>query len=265
MADRETAERVAEPVPGPSTKRLHAIAAESGAHLVAGIVERDEESSHLFNSAVLIGPERVIGVYRKLHLAGEDRAWACPGDRGLPAFDIPIGRVGMLIGYDALFPEAARSLAIDGADIIACPSLLTWPGVQPFGETAVPLPELVDRGPTASHFHLWRERERENQAHVLFANGAGPWMGWSGIFAAVLESEWRREALVEGDREGVATLEIATDGVVRVKDLVGMRMPIWYDAMQAPRETAARIARERGARPEAWLTAERQPMESSAG
>jgi hypothetical protein len=59
---------------------------------------------------------------------------------------------------------------------------------------------------------------------------------------------------VSGDGEGVATLAISTDGLTRTKDLVGKRMPIWYDAMQAPQEAAARIARERGARPQAWLS-----------
>ena len=116
----------------------------------------------------------------------------------------------MLIGYDALFPEAARSLALDGADIIACPSLLSWPPVLPYGETVVPMPPFVEAGPTDAHFHLWRERERENNAHVLFANGAAPWQGWSGCFAAVLESEPRQESLVRGNGEGTATLEIET-------------------------------------------------------
>jgi predicted amidohydrolase len=166
----------------------------------------------------------------------------------------------MLIGYDALFPEAARSLALDGADIIACPSLLTWPPVLPYGATAIPMPPYVDAGPTEAHFHLWRERERENNCHVLFANGAAPALGWSGCFAAVLESEPRRESLVRGDGEGVATLEIDTAGVSRRKDFVRMRIPIWYDAMQAPIEAAARVARERGARAEAWLAPAREPV-----
>jgi len=263
IVDRERAERLAEPIPGPGATRLTEIATATGAWLVAGLVERDSESGQLFNSAVLIGPEGVAGIYRKLHLTGSDRLWATPGDRGLPTFDIPPGRVGLLIGYDALFPEAARSLAIDGADIIACPSLISWPPIRPFGATAVPMPDHVEAGPTAEHFHLWRERERENHAHVLFANGGAPWMGWSGIFAAVLEDEPRLEALARDDT-GVATLEIDTSGVSRSKELVGMRMPIWYDALQAPAPIAARIARERGARPEAWLGHMREAVPSGA-
>jgi predicted amidohydrolase len=264
VGDGESAERVAEPIPGFGTERLRAIAAAAGAYLVAGVVERDAKSGRLFNSAVLVGPEGVAGWYRKLHLAAEDRAWATPGDLGLPTFDIPPGRVGLLIGYDVMFPEAARSLAVDGADIIAMPSLVSWPPVLPYGETAVPAGPYVNTGPTDDHFHLWRERERENHVHVLFANGAAPAMGWSAIFAATLESEPRREALVPGNGEGRAILEIASRGLVREKSLVGMRMPIWYDAMQVPIAAAACVARERGARPEAWLLAEREALSTAA-
>jgi predicted amidohydrolase len=265
VVDRETAERLAESIPGPSTERLHEIAASAETYLVAGLIERDADSGRLYNSAVLVGPDGVGGTYRKLHLAADDRAWATQGNLGLLTFDIPAGRIGILLGYDALFPEAARSLALDGADIIACPSLLSWPPVLPYGETVVPMPPFVEAGPTDAHFHLWRERERENNAHMLFANGAAPWLGWSGCFAAVWETEPRQESLVPGSGEGTATLEIETQGMSRAKDLVRMRMPIWYDAMQAPPETAARIARERGARPGAWLAAVREPVASGVG
>jgi hypothetical protein len=116
----------------------------------------------------------------------------------------------------------------------------------------------VEAGPTEDHFHLWRERERENNTHVLFANGAAPMMGWSGCFAAVWEDGPRQESLVRGDAEGTATIEVDTSGVVRAKDLVRMRMPIWYDAMQTPVDAAERVARERGARPGAWLASARE-------
>jgi len=232
---------VAEPVPGPTTERLSEIAAKRGIFLVVGLAERIGDRR--FNSAVLVGPEGVVGVYRKLHLTAADRAWATPGDGGLPTFDVAVGRVGLLIGYDAIFPEAARSLAIDGADLIACPSLVAWPPVRGFGATTIPLPPHADAGPTDDHFHLWRERARENNSYVAFANGAAPTMGWSGLFGPGLEDQPRNEALVRGSAEGVATLAMDTTNLntsyttsaVRAKDLVGMRMPIWYDALQAPR------------------------------
>lgn len=250
IADTATAARLAEAIPGAATERLARLAARHGVSLVVGMAEVDPtDPARRFNSAVVVGVEGVVGVYRKLHLTGADRAWATPGDRGLPTFDLPIGRLGLLVGYDALFPEAARVLALDGADLIACPCRVDWPAVAPWGATAVPMARHVAAGPTEDHFHLWRERARENNSYVLFANAApeagetAPPMGWSGIFGPGLEDEPRREALVRGTAPGAAALAIDTTeldlpyptNVVRAKDLLGMRMPIWYDALQAPR------------------------------
>jgi predicted amidohydrolase len=256
VADRGEAERLAEPIDGPIVARLREIATRHGAFVVAGLAERD--GADLFNTAALVGPEGLVGRYRKTHLADEDRAWATAGDDGLPTFDLPVGRIGLLIGYDALFPETARSLALDGADLIACPSLLDWPAVQPWGATAIPLPPYLEAGPTADHFHLWRERGRENNTYIAFANGAAPWMGWSGVFGAAPEDEPRQEAVIAEAAPGAATLTIDTTNLdarsttnpVRAKDLVRMRMPIWYDPLQAPaagRAAAAADAREMAA------------------
>ena len=120
---------------------------------------------------------------------------------------------------------------------------MAWPPVRGFGATTIPLPPHADAGPTDDHFHLWRERARENNSYVAFANGAAPTMGWSGLFGPGLEDQPRNEALVRGSAEGVATLAMDTTNLntsyttsaVRAKDLVGMRMPIWYDALQTPK------------------------------
>ncbi len=251
ISDATAAEHLAEPVPGPATERLREIAARRGALVIAGLVERGEDG--LYNSAVLVSPEGVVGVYRKLHLTADDKAWATPGDGGLPTFDTPVGRIGLLIGYDAVFPEAARSLAIDGADLIACPSLVTGPAVTPWGATAIPHLPHVPVGPTADHFHLWRERARENNTYVAFANGSGNGtegaMGWSGIFGPGTEDQPRVDALIQGAETGTISLPIDTTNLdtsyatnpVRAKDLVGMRVPIWYDPLQMPNPTGAAI------------------------
>jgi nitrilase len=77
-----------------------------------------------YNAAVCVNGEGVLGRHRKVHLpAGETIAYR-PGN-GFAAFDTPVGRIGMLIDYDKTFPEAARSLALDGAQILAC--LSAWP------------------------------------------------------------------------------------------------------------------------------------------
>jgi N-carbamoylputrescine amidase len=75
----------------------------------------------LRNSAVLVGPGGLLGRYRKTHLWDREKLLYEPG-RDLPVFDTPVGRVGVLICYDAWFPEAARTLALRGAEIICVPS-----------------------------------------------------------------------------------------------------------------------------------------------
>jgi predicted amidohydrolase len=240
IADRDSADQLANSVPGPVTDKLGEIAARCNLYLIAGMVERGEE--RLYNSAAVVGPDGVVGMYRKVHLTSQDRAWAMPGDSGFATFDLPLGRVGVLIGYDALFPEACRSLAIDGADMIACPSSVDGPRVQGAAATAVPLEEKFVLGPRDDHFHLWRERAVENCTYVAFANGAAPAMGWSAIFGANVEDEPANEVMLKSDAEGVLELEVDTTSLdtniatspVRAKYLLGLRMPIWYDPLQAP-------------------------------
>ena len=115
----------AEVIPGPTTERLARAANETGTYLVFGMVERDGDSA--YNASVLVGPEEgLICTYRKAHLPhlGLDRL-ILPGDRPFQVCDIKLGSAAMLICYDLRFPEAARSLALQGADLIALPT--NWP------------------------------------------------------------------------------------------------------------------------------------------
>ena len=118
---------MAEPVPGPSTDRLAAEARARGLHLIWGMPERGL-AGVVYNSAVLVGPEGLIGVWRKHTLPGHatdlggpgafpDRRFFRPGTRS-PVFDTPIGRIGMMVCYDIFFPEIARLLALKGADLL---------------------------------------------------------------------------------------------------------------------------------------------------
>jgi predicted amidohydrolase len=222
--------------------RLTGMASSFGIHLIAGFVE--EIDGRLYNAAVLVGSKGVLGTYQKLHLTAQDSAWATPGER-LKTFDIPAGRVGILIGYDAAFPEATTCLGLQGADVIACPAMVDGPGVQPARETEVPLPPPAVTGPTDAHFHLWRERARESASVVMFANAGAPAMGWSGIFGATVEDEPADQVMLSGNEPGSVTYELDTTNLdtryktnpVRAKDILAMRMPIWYDALQRPVQT----------------------------
>lgn len=122
---REEVEAAAEPIPGPSTDFLHQLARKRNLYLVLGLPERDGDD--LFNSAALVGPQGLVGVYRKVHLFYEEKLYFAPGNRGFPIFKIQGVNVGVLICFDHLFPEAARSLALQGAQLICHPSNLVLP------------------------------------------------------------------------------------------------------------------------------------------
>lgn len=118
-------EAVAEPVPGPTTDVLQRVAAERETFIVIGLPERAPEG--IYNSAVLVGPDGLVGVYRKAHLFSDEKEWFRPGDVGFPLFEVKGVKVGLLVCFDHLFPEAARTLALAGAEIICHPSNLVLP------------------------------------------------------------------------------------------------------------------------------------------
>ncbi len=122
---REEVEGMAEPIPGPATDRLERAAADADCHLVVGMAERS--GREFFNSAALIGPKGLIGVYRKVHLFHEEKLYFSPGNGGFSVFDVSGVKVGLLVCFDHIFPEAARTLALQGAQIICHPSNLVLP------------------------------------------------------------------------------------------------------------------------------------------
>ena len=85
-----------------------------GMHIVVGINERAGSVRH--NSAVVVGPQGHLATYRKLHLFNDEKSWFEPGGE-LPVVDLPFGRIGMVVCFDLWFPEAARALALAGAEI----------------------------------------------------------------------------------------------------------------------------------------------------
>jgi predicted amidohydrolase len=113
---------------GPASEFLMALSGKSGATLVMGYAERSGNS--VFNSALVCGPDGMIGNYRKVHLYSRENEIFDKGDEPFKVFDTPAGRIGVMICFDWFFPEAARSLAIGGAQIIAHPSNLVLPWCQ---------------------------------------------------------------------------------------------------------------------------------------
>ena len=119
------AQKVAQPIDGTHVQRAIEIAKQNNTHIVFGMLESADDGA-VYNSAVLVNGEGVVGVYRKTHLPflGVDR-FTTPGDRADQIFDVGGLRVGMNICYDCSFPESARVLALAGADIVVLPT--NWP------------------------------------------------------------------------------------------------------------------------------------------
>jgi len=117
---------LAEPIPGPITERMQALAKELGIVLVVPLYERVERSVY-YNAAVVIDADgRLLGTYRKTHIPLStifyEKLYFKPGNLGYPVFNTRFGKVGILICHDRHYPEGARAVALNGAEILLVPS-----------------------------------------------------------------------------------------------------------------------------------------------
>jgi predicted amidohydrolase len=119
-------EQYAESIPGPSVERISAVAQKEKVYLVGCIAEKDPSTGNIFDTAFLTGPDGFIGAYRKIHLWGQEPEFFHTGP-AFPVFPTPWCKIGLLICYDVGFPEAARCLALAGAEMILLPSAFGMP------------------------------------------------------------------------------------------------------------------------------------------
>lgn len=118
----------AEPVPGPTSERLGAWAAEHGLVLVGSIFERRAAGVYHNTAVVLEADGRLVGRYRKAHIPDDpgysEKFYFTPGDTGFEPIDTSVGRLGLLVCWDQWFPEAARLMALAGAEILLYPTAI---------------------------------------------------------------------------------------------------------------------------------------------
>ena len=190
---------LAERVPGPSTDYLAQRAAEFRTHILFGMVEKAMMESVIYDSAVLIDPEgETLAVQHKAHLKGEERLVFRPGYRYSVA-ETGFGVVGVLIGWDLAFPEAARALALKGAEILLVPANWERP-----------------------HTDEWRAycsaRAYENSAFVVGANRAGEEYTYSFLGNSVVIGP-RGQVLgtVEGSEENAESFRVVQLDISEVK------------------------------------------------
>jgi predicted amidohydrolase len=150
---REEALPYAETIPGPSTEELIPLCKQLDIHVIYGLLEKADDK--LYNALAFIGPEGLVGSYRKIHLPflGIDR-FVDKGERPFQVYPTSIGRVGIHICYDIIFPESARVMTLLGAEIV----VLSTNFPQKRGET---------------NNCVARARAIENKVHMVVSDRVG--------------------------------------------------------------------------------------------
>jgi predicted amidohydrolase len=153
---RGEAVELAEDPEGETRRFLGTMAKNTGGVVAGGFVERDGQN--LFNSALLVSADEVVGVYRKLHLFNKETLWFQPGNRPIETYDVGGINIGLMICFDWIFPETARTLALKGADILAHPANL----VLPYCQSAMRTRCLENRLFAVTANRIGRERRAED-------------------------------------------------------------------------------------------------------
>lgn len=121
---------LAEPIPGPSTQRLSQAARQTGTVVIASLFERRAAGVYHNTAAVFNADGSLLGIYRKMHIPHDplyyEKYYFTPGDLGFPVFETTFGRLGVLVCWDQWYPEAARLVALRGADVLLYPTAIGW-------------------------------------------------------------------------------------------------------------------------------------------
>jgi predicted amidohydrolase len=184
----------AEKVPdGPSVNAIAEKAAEHEIYVVFGINEASERGGVIYNTAVLVGPDGFVGKFSKMHLAMTEQVLWRPG-ADWPVFPTRIGNIGILICYDAMWPESTRELFLRGADIFAIPT--AWPSGAMWDYHL----DLLDK-----------TRALENSRWAVTANYVGPFNGLDFPGASRIVNPLGRVVGAAGNEPGlgVATVDLA--------------------------------------------------------
>lgn len=215
----------AEKVDGASAQAFADTCRETKTYAIVGFIEEDD--GKFYNAAMLVGPDGVVGSYRKVHLPyiGIDR-FLTPGDRPFEIFELPFGKVGVNICYDISFPEPARALKLMGAELIA----------------------LITNWPTAA----WRSPQfvantRALENHVFYAavDRIGVERGWEFIGRSKVidcNGDTLAEASADGEELLVVAVELAEANNNRIVNVAGAyevdrvkdRRPEFYHSLSEP-------------------------------
>ena len=186
---------LAESIPGPSTKRLAAIAREHKVAVVASLFERRTAGLYHNTAAILEDDGSLAGMYRKMHIPDDplyyEKFYFTPGDLGFRSFDLHAGSVGVLVCWDQWYPEGARITALQGANVLFYPTAIGWHPAEKeeFGE---------------AQYSAWQTIQR---SHAI-ANG---------VYVAAVNRVGHEHGDVRGNRMEGAGLEFWVDRFLRIR------------------------------------------------
>ena len=176
--------KLAEPVPGPSTDLLSAVAKEAGVVVIASLFEKRAQGLYHNTTAILDADGSYLGKYRKMHIPDDpayfEKFYFTPGDLGYKMFETKYGKIGVLICWDQWYPEASRLTALMGAEILFYPTAIGWATSQ-------------DEATNTEQYNAWQTIQRShavaNGVHVVSVNRVGLEQNgamkfWGGSFVA---------------------------------------------------------------------------------
>jgi len=213
FSSRDEALSIAETVPGWSTRTIAGLCKELDIYAVVGLLEKTR--GRLYNAAAFVGPEGLIGKYRKAHLPclGVDR-FVDHGDKPFQVYDTSIGKVGLNICFDMRFPEPSRVMALRGAEVLVLPT--NWP-------------EGAENSPK---FYV-NARASENRVNYVAVNRVGKERGFGFIGQSkIVDPDGRTLAEASYDREEIIyadlNLEAARDKRVIIRP-GEFELPLWEE------------------------------------
>ncbi len=160
--------KLAEPIPGPTTDQLSAVAKELGVVIIASLFEKRAQGIYHNTTAVLDADGSYLGKYRKMHIPDDpayfEKFYFTPGDLGYKVFKTKFANIGVLICWDQWYPEAARLTALMGAEILFYPTAIGWATSQ-------------DEATNTEQYNAWQTIQRShavaNGVHVVSVNRVG--------------------------------------------------------------------------------------------
>ncbi len=192
----------AERIPGPSSRRLQQMARENQIVILAGMAEKNQ-SGRIFASHLVVTPQKISGVYRKLHIAPPERNIFSPGNSA-PVFRACGARLGIQLCYDAHFPELSTRMAVDGADVIF-------------------MPHASPRGTPREKFNSWMRhlsaRAFDNSVFIVACNQSGTnqkGLDFPGI-AVVIDPSGKILEKKAAGRESILLADLKADALKAVR------------------------------------------------